>query len=191
MAQACYERPMFVGLLVACLALALSSSACTAPEAPTSPVPSLPQPSIITDLESGLAFSIPADWVEESGDHQRVFSGPQGSPQYFTTITLQTLSSEWHESPTVALEKILESTEDSRARLIATESRLFPGSESLHPALWYSLELRHHRERFRRIGVIIAVSQRLVEIQYTASTPLFESSFLVFDSLLASLIVEP
>lgn len=182
---------MVVGLLVACLALALSSSACTPPEASKPSAPFLPMTSVITDIDSGLAFSLPADWVEEERDHQRIFSGPEGTPQYFTTITLQTLSSQWHESPAMALEQILENTDDSRARLISTESRLLHGSGGLHPALWYSIELRHHRERFRRVGVIIAISQGLVDIQYTASINLFESSFLVFDSLLSSLIVEP
>lgn len=145
----------------------------------------------IIEPDYGIAFALPTNWVEEQTDHQRIFSGPAGSPEYLTTITVQQVSTQWHQSPRAALDQILKRSTDFRPRSLTTYSTVLTGTQAVHPALWYSIELRHHREHFRRTGILIAVDEKLLEIQYTAPTTAYTLSHPVFENLVASLSIEP
>lgn len=170
------------------LLLLVMITGCADTPAPPSPDSSR---QIIEDVNAGISFQLPPHWYETPSDSHRVFSGPQGTPEYFTTITLQTLSPRWDPTPDLALATLLKETRDIRPDVLAQIPLVLTTTTMTQPGLLYSLAFLHHREPFRRIGVLLPSEGRLLDINYTANTALFAQSLPVFQEVLNSLGVSP
>ena len=175
---------MRVGLLL----LLLMFTGCADTPPPPSPDSSR---QIVDDVNAGISFQLPPHWYETPSDSHRIFSGPRGTPEYFTTITLQTLSPHWGPTPELALATLLKETRDIRPKVLAQIPLVLTTGTSADTGLLYSLAFLHHREPFRRIGVLIPSEGRLLDINYTANTAFFAQALPVFQGVLDSLGVSP
>jgi len=173
---------MLAGLLIIIIAL----GGCSSPE---NEAPSSRQ--VVTEIPSELVFELPPDWVESSTVNARIFGGPRGTPEENVTVTLQTLSKHWLKAPDLALHAALQAHPHLSPTLLAQTPVILTTESVPKPGLLYSMAFTHHREPFRRVGLILAHQEQLLDLHYTANTDLFASSFPVFEGLLESLGTRP
>ncbi len=155
------------------------------------PPPPPPTHQVVTALSSELVFELPLHWKESPAQSARVFAGPPGAPDQSATITLQTLSNRWSKAPDLALQAALEAHPDLSAVLLHQTPVVLTTPSTPQPALLYSMAFAHHREPFRRVGLLLPHGEKLLDLHYTAQTPLFAPSLPVFEHLLESLSTTP
>ncbi len=164
--------------VVASLALACATLiACDQP-APAAP----PTTRVFSDELLGLSFELPADWRHERIGQRHIFSGPEGTDLFFTTVTLQPLGP--GEKLDVALSRAYESALGYRG--FAWERRE-PTTVAGRPALRYGVTFELHEKQRRKSGVVLDSGEQLLDLSYGATTELFATGLPAFTLLVDSL----
>lgn len=136
----------------------------------------------------GLGFELPLAWSGQTEGQARVYSGPEGTAGYFTTITVQAL-----DSAGTPLGEILETAYAELAKKpgFAWKGRQ-PDALGQRQLLRYELEFELHEVKRRKAGLLIAAAEsgtRVVDIAYAAPASLFEQGRQVFADLENTLAV--
>jgi hypothetical protein len=137
----------------------------------------------------GIGFDLPVHWTYHSQASSRgsvlVFSGPNHTNQYYTTVTLQAVT-----SPQESLYQALLTVHESILGLpefawIAREPAVIDG----RPALRYALCVQLHESLRLKYGVLLEASGYLVNLTYSGTTEVFGDAVGVFEDIVASLSV--
>lgn len=142
----------------------------------------------------GVSFAVPSDWVRQNEGSAIVFSGPEGSPAFYTTLTLQTSPEGAAADPddTMLLERVLEHSysaleSDRTPRFVGRSPARVAGVEALRYFVSFDL---HERDRLRA-GVLLRVRSSIVDVSYTAPAERFGDNLHVFERALATLRIDP
>lgn len=146
------------------------------------PPPARPATEIFSDDLLGLSFELPADWRHDRDGRRHIFSGPEGTPLFFTTVTLQPLDERGKLDD--ALSRAYEPVLGFPA--FAWENRE-PVTVSGRPGLRYGVTFELHEKQRRKSGLVIDTSRQLLDLSYGATTELFPLGIPAFETIVGTL----
>ena len=135
---------------------------------------------------TGVSFELPASWRATESERALVFSGPERSPSYYTTITFQAALSDSDRTLGDALAAAHADLAElpqfawhfREAALVATR-----------PALRYGLQVELHESVRVRHGVVFDASGTVVDLAYAGTPEVFDSGLPAFEHVLATVAV--
>lgn len=141
---------------------------------------------------AGVSFVVPRDWAWRAEGDALVFAGSEGTPAYYTTITLQVSPPAVPTPAAAALEQTLEATYrspdfDRPPRWLRRDPALL----GEWPALRYLVRFVFQEHDRLRDGVLLAPTGAIIDLNYTAPVELFATSLAVYERILESLATEP
>jgi hypothetical protein len=117
----------------------------------------------------GVCFEIPSDWHRDVDGAALTFAGPRGTDDFYTVLSLQGMP-DAGEPLDLVLDTIYAGFATGRRfQWIAREPLFVSG----RPALAYSLELDLDESARRRVGLLVAGDEMLVDLAYSAVPSLF------------------
>ena len=139
---------------------------------------------VIIDGTTGVAFELPATWVEESLDSARIFSGPRSGLSWHTTVSLQLISPDEHGAPDELLQRAY-----AEARLPAPPTWLYQEATIVDSTLGhvYCVDFEHLNTPLRRLGILLPGTTGIVDITYTAPREHFAAQLDVFERVMLSM----
>jgi hypothetical protein len=166
------------------LAVFVALVACARGEA--APV-SWPEERWLVDDDVGIGFAVPADWTLERAPTGLVASGPEGTPTYYTTLTLQTLDPPLE----VPLASLLDTgyTNDAITNIDVLATRACVAGDAL--ALCYDITFDVFDEHRHRVGALINAVPYVVDVSYLTPAAELDDTVAVFERALETLYIEP
>jgi len=139
----------------------------------------------ISDGDLGVSFLAPADWVERTEAHSRVFSGAQGTPEFFTTLTLQTVINDGRP-----LMDVLELTYAPLARRTKlTWVSVTATSVGRRPAIRFEVTYLLEEAERHQVGLLVDAGPKILALTFSASEDLFAQGTSVFARVLSTLVL--
>lgn len=139
----------------------------------------------VNDGDSGVSFLVPTDWIERTEAHARVFSGAEGTPEFFTTLTLQTTANDGR--PLVDLLKLSYAPLAQRTKL--TWVAVTATSVGRRPAVRFEVTYPLEEAARHQTGLLIDAGPKIVVLTYGANEELFSQGNGVFARVLATLML--
>jgi hypothetical protein len=132
--------------------------------------------------ESGFGFTVsyPNNWIYETDGFLVVFSGPENTDEYFTTINIQNLIK--GEGGYSTLEDIYKDYKEqfltvNSTRIGKMEYEIFEQDNAEYPMMVFDVEYERENENFKQtILVIERPGQIYHQFSYTAPVDLYELS---------------
>jgi hypothetical protein len=137
----------------------------------------------VKDATSGLCFLLPTDWIERDESGARVYSGPEGTDAYFSTLTLQTSINDGR--PLFEVLQTIYTPLSRRSKL--TWLAVAATSIRRRPAIRFEVTFTLEEAPRRQAGLIIDTGERVLSFTYTANADLFVQSQGVFAQAVDSL----
>lgn len=142
--------------------------------------------------ESGFGFTVsyPNNWIYETDAFLVVFSGPENTDEYFTTVNIQNLIK--GEEGYSTLEDIYKDYREQFLTVNATrigemEYEIFEQDNTEYPMIFFDVEYERENEDFKQtILVIERPGQVYHQFSYTAPADLYELSEDIADQMFES-----
>ncbi len=143
--------------------------------------------------ESGFGFTVsyPNNWIYETDAFLVVFSGPENTDEYFTTVNIQNLikGGEGYSN----LEEIYKDYREqfltvNAIRIGEIEYEVFEQDNTEYPMMVFDVEYERENENFKQIIIVIerADDQIYHQFSYTAPVDLYELSEDIADQMFES-----
>ncbi len=132
--------------------------------------------------ESGFGFTVsyPSNWIYEADNSLVVFSGPENTDEYFTTINIQNLIkgeggySDFDEIYQDYREQFLTANE---SRISEMQYEIFEQDNTEYPMMFFDVEYERENENFKQTIAIIERPDNIFhQFSYTAPVDLFSLS---------------
>jgi len=135
---------------------------------------------------TGVSFELPTTWTVTDSGAALVFSGPNGSPDYYTTVTFQ-----------AALRTDDQTLDEALATAHAELTQLpqfawhfrEPALVATRPALRYGLQVELHESLRFKHGVLFDASGTIVNLVFAGTPEVFATGLPVFEHVLATVAV--
>jgi hypothetical protein len=135
---------------------------------------------------TGVSFELPPGWAVTESGAALVFSGPAGSPDYFTTVTLQ-----------AALRTDDQTLDEALAAAHAELTQLpqfawhfrEPALVATRPALRYGLQVELHESLRLKHGVLFDASGTIVNLVFAGTPEVFSTGLPIFEHVLGTVAV--
>lgn len=146
-----------------------------------------PQEGWLVHEEAGVAVAVPPNWHTTRATTGVVAGGEEGSPAYYTTLTIQAL----RPGEKARFAELLRAAYEHPAIGDSMPPTYSPCVAGDTLGLCYAVSFTLFAEPRRRLGVLLDLAPYVVDVSFTAPAADYADHVDVFERALMTLYVEP